>query len=79
MDKLKRKKWDPMVRIFLYLVGFGFSVVGGMMIITYLNIMTPERGWSEYFFYICTRSECYLFPIGILLMWGSLYFPVRES
>jgi hypothetical protein len=79
MDKLIEKEVDPMARVFLYLIGFGFSVVGGMMIITYLNIMTLERGWSEYFFYICTRSECYLFPIGIFLMWGSLYFPSREQ
>jgi hypothetical protein len=68
-----------MIRIFIYLVGFGVSVIGGVTVITYLNIMTPERGWSEYFSYICTRVECYLLPIGLLLMWGSLYFPYREE
>ncbi|AEV18282.1 hypothetical protein ABS784_07075 [Geobacillus sp. G4] len=67
-----------MVRLFFYLVGFGFSVVGGMMVIAYLNIITPERGFSEYLSYISTRVECYLFPIGLLLMWGSLTFPSRS-
>ncbi|WPZ19137.1 hypothetical protein UM396_04245 [Geobacillus subterraneus] len=68
-----------MVRLFFYLVGFGFSVVGGMMIITYLNIITPERGFSEYMAYIATRAECYLLPLGLLFMWGSLSFPSRGS
>ncbi|MFC0298424.1 hypothetical protein [Geobacillus jurassicus] len=68
-----------MVRLFFYLVGFGFSVVGGMMVIVYLNIITPERSFSEYLSYIATRAECYLLPIGLLLMWGSLTFPSHSS
>lgn len=66
-----------MIRLFFYLVGFGFSVVGGMMVIAYLNFITPERGFSEYMSYIATRVECYLLPFGLLLMWGSLSFPGR--
>ncbi|QOR84977.1 hypothetical protein IMZ17_04215 [Geobacillus stearothermophilus] len=68
-----------MVRLFFYLVGFVFSVVGGMMMIVYLNIITPEHGFGEYAAYIATRAECYLLPLGLLLMWASLSFPSRGS
>ncbi|WP_033843298.1 hypothetical protein MKY25_13905 [Geobacillus sp. FSL W8-0032] len=68
-----------MVRLFFYLVGFGFSVVGGMMAIAYLNLITPERGFYDYWVYIAKRPECYLLPIGLLFIWGSLSFPSRGS
>lgn len=68
-----------MIRLFVYLVGFGISVIGGVAMLAYLNMMTPGQGWSEYFFYIRTKVECYLLPIGLLLMLGSLYFPYREE
>lgn len=68
-----------MIRLFVYLVGFGISVVGGVAMLAYLNMMTPEQGWSGYFAYVRTKVECYLLPIGLLLMLGSLYFPYREE
>ncbi|AEH48933.1 hypothetical protein [Parageobacillus thermoglucosidasius] len=68
-----------MIRIFVYLVGFGISVIGGVVMLASLNMMTPERGWTGYFVHIRTRIEFYLLPIGLLLMLGSLYFPYREE
>ncbi|WP_420768365.1 hypothetical protein ACNR9V_15735 [Parageobacillus thermoglucosidasius] len=68
-----------MIRIFVYLVGFGISVIGGVVMLASLNMMTPERGWIGYFVHIRTRIEFYLLPIGLLLMLGSLYFPYREE
>jgi hypothetical protein len=68
-----------MMRILMYLIGFGISVIGGVTSIAYLNLITPERGWMDYFRFISTRVECYLLPIGIILIWLSLYFPHREE
>ncbi|ANB60357.1 hypothetical protein [Anoxybacteroides amylolyticum] len=67
------------MRIFIYLVGFGLSVIGGVTTIAYLNLLTMERGWLGYFRFISTRIECYFFPIGILLMWLSLSFSSQEE
>ncbi|KXG10167.1 hypothetical protein PNH38_15445 [Anoxybacillus rupiensis] len=66
------------MRVFIYLLGFGFSVIGGVTSIAYLNLITPERGWINYFQFISTRMECYLLPIGMIVMWFSLYFPDQE-
>lgn len=67
------------MRVFSYLVGFGLSVIGGVTSIAYLNLLTEERGWLEYFRFISTRVECYLLPVGVVVMWLSLYFPSREE
>lgn len=67
------------MRIFIYLVGFGLSVIGGVTSIAYLNLITPERGWMDYFRFISTRVECYFLPIGMVLMWFSLYFPSHKE
>ncbi|MCZ0755970.1 hypothetical protein [Anoxybacillus sp. J5B_2022] len=67
------------MRVFSYLVGFGLSVIGGVTSIAYLNLLTGERGWLEYFRFISTRIECYLLPIGMLIMWLSLYFPSQQE
>ncbi|WP_027408929.1 hypothetical protein [Anoxybacteroides tepidamans] len=67
------------MRIFSYLMGFGFSIIGGVTAIAYLNLITPERGWNDYFRFISTRIECYLFPLGVIIMWISLYFPSQEE
>lgn len=67
------------MRIFAYLIGFGFSIIGGVTAIAYLNLITPENGWGDYFRFISTRIECYLLPIGIVVMWMSLYFPFQED
>ncbi|MBB5325563.1 hypothetical protein HNQ34_002664 [Anoxybacillus tepidamans] len=67
------------MRIFIYLVGFGLSVIGGVTSIAYLNLITPERGWIDYFRFISTRIECYLLPVGLVLMWFSLYVPSHKE
>jgi len=67
-----------MVRFFIYLTGFGLAVLGGVTSIAYLNIITTGQGIIEYFQFISKRAECYLFPLGICLIWLSIYFPQNE-
>ncbi|WP_203364187.1 hypothetical protein [Bacillus sp. REN10] len=62
-------------RLALFLIGFGFSVLGGVSCIMYLNVLTAGWTLKEYIAFILERSECYLFIIGFVLMAVSLYFP----
>ncbi|UOR13134.1 hypothetical protein [Halobacillus amylolyticus] len=57
-----------MVRWLLFLTGFGFSVAGGTVTITYLNLIPAGLGWIEFLLFIKSRPECYLFPLGILFI-----------
>jgi len=68
-----------MVRLFIYLTGFGLAVLGGVTSVAYLNIITAGKGIIEYFLFISKRIECYLLPIGIGLICLSIYFPSNEE
>lgn len=62
--------------IFIFLIGFGLAVSGGVTIIAYMNFLPAGISWLEYFIFIKGRLECYLLPIGILLMTFVIYrFP----
>ncbi|WP_027953527.1 hypothetical protein [Halobacillus kuroshimensis] len=56
----------------LLLTGFGFAVAGGTITITYLNFVPAGLSWIEFFLLIRARLECYLFPLGILLITTAL-------
>ncbi len=62
------------IRIFCFLIGFGFSVIGGSHIIGYLNLLVAGKSFIEYLLFITGRFECYLFIFGILFMFLSLHY-----
>ena len=62
-----------MNRIFLFLVGFGFTVIGFTFIITYLNLTTMGYTIWDYLRFIMHRVECVLGFIGIILVNIALY------
>ncbi|GAA5416645.1 hypothetical protein Pryu01_01683 [Paraliobacillus ryukyuensis] len=61
-----------MLYLCVFLIGFGLAVSGGVTIILYLNLIPAGLSWIEYVTYIATRSECYLFIIGILIISGTI-------
>ncbi len=63
---------DIMLRIFLFLLGFGLMVIGSSYIILYLNLMTMGYNFLNYVNFIIRRIECYYSIIGIVLMICSL-------
>lgn len=65
--------------IFLFLIGFGFAVSGGVTIIAYMNLLPAGFGWIEYLLFLKTRPECYLFPIGIVMISIATLFLPQES
>lgn len=66
-------------RIFLFLIGFGFSVAGGVSTIAYLNLLTIGKDIREYLLFVSQRIECYLLPIGMIIIWISIYFPFPDE
>lgn len=57
-----------MLRLSLFLIGFGLSTIGFVYIITYLNYLSVGYTFLEYLKLIFTRFECLLAVIGIILI-----------
>lgn len=65
-----------MGQIFLFLTGFGLAVAGGVTLIAYTNFLPAGVTWMEYIIFVKGRIECYLLPVGILMMAFVIYrFP----
>ena len=60
-------------RFFLFLVGFGFTVIGFTFIITYLNLTTMGYSVLDYIKFIIKRFECVMCLIGIIFINVALY------
>lgn len=58
--------------VILYFIGFGMVVSGGVTLILYMNFLPAGVSWPEYFYFIATRMECYLFPIGFIFICFSI-------
>jgi len=56
------------IRVFLFLIGFGFSIIGFMYLILYLNYLTIGYTFLEYLTLVSKRFECILAILGIILI-----------
>ena len=61
-----------MVRVFFFLIGFGFTVIGFSLIILYFNLMTIGYNFDNYVNFIIREPECYYSILGIIIMILSL-------
>jgi hypothetical protein len=66
-------------RLIVLVIGFGIAVSGGISTIAYLNMITTGHGFIEYFSFISQRVECYLLPVGIGIIWLSIYWPHKND
>lgn len=57
-----------MIRLFIFLIGFGFTVLGSIYIISYLNLISFGYKFSEYVNFIIRRVECIYMVIGFILI-----------
>ena len=57
-----------MIRIVLFLVGFGLSIIGFVYIIAYLNYLSIGYSFIDYLKFIVTRIECLVAIIGIIFI-----------
>lgn len=62
-----------MVRVFFFLMGFGFTVMGCSFIILYLNLTTMGYNFINYVNFIIRRIECYFSIIGLIMMILSIW------
>ena len=62
-----------MVRVFFFLIGFGFPVIGCSFIILYLNLTTMGYNFTNYVNFISRRIECYFSIIGLIIMILSIW------
>ncbi len=63
------------IRIFLFLVGFGLTVIGGVYIISYMNLMTIGYNFKEYVNFIIRRIECLYAVVGLIIILLTIYIP----
>ena len=59
-------------RIFIFLLGFGLSVIGFTYIISYLNLLTLGYNFLEYVKYIVVRPECLIALLGLIIICISI-------
>ena len=64
-----------MARLFAFLSGFGLSVIGCVYMISYLNLMSLGSNFSEYAHFICSKAECLIGPIGLLIIFLAIFIP----
>lgn len=66
--------------VFLFLIGFGLAVSGGVMLIAYMNFLPAGISWLDYFIFIQGRVESYFLPVGLLIISFVIYrLPNKSS
>ena len=63
-----------MIRFFFFLLGFGFSVIGMMYAILYLNLLTMGYSFLEYIKFIFTKIECLFGLIGFIVVTITIFY-----
>lgn len=56
------------MRLLLFLIGFGLSIIGFMYIILYLNYIEIGYSYKEYLNLIFTKIECIQGYIGLIII-----------
>lgn len=64
-----------LLRIFVFLIGFGLTVIGCVFSISYLNLLTLGYNFMEYVNFITRRIECLYAVIGIILIILTIFIP----
>ena len=62
-------------RLFIFLIGFGFTVIGLVYMISYLNLLSIGYNFLDYVQFIMKRLECLYDFMGILIMTLDIYLP----
>ena len=71
---------DAVGHVFLFLLGFGLALSGGVTLIAYTNFLPAGISWAEYGMFVVGRIECYFFPLGLLFMTVAVvFYPNRSS
>lgn len=61
------------IRIFIFLLGFGLSLIGFMYVISYLNLFTMGYSFLEYLQFVSKRGECIIAIIGLCMITYAIF------
>ncbi len=67
------------LRVFIFLVGFGLTVIGLVFTILYMNLMTIGYSFSEYVNFIIRRPETIYGIIGFIILNLSIFIKGGKS
>lgn len=62
-----------LTNFFLFLIGFGFMILGLSTLILYINLFSFGYNFKEYIEYIIKLPELYYFIIGFFLVNLSIF------
>ena len=68
-----------MVRMFFFLLGFGFMVIGFTYIITYMNLMSMGYDVLDYLKFIISKVECQFSVIGFIIVFIVIFTKGSEK
>ena len=68
-----------MLRIILFLVGFGFTTIGFIYIIAYLNYLSIGYSFGSYLRFILTRIECLIAIVGIIMINVAVFMKGKKN
>lgn len=57
-----------LLKIFLFLSGFGFMMIGFSTLILYINLFSFGYNFKEYIYYILKIPEFYYLIVGFILL-----------
>ena len=62
-----------LLKIFIFLIGFGLTTIGFVYMISYMNLFSIGYNFLDYVNFIIRRFECLNTLTGIILMIISTY------
>ena len=65
--------------VFIFLFGFGLTIIGSTYLIAYLNLMPLGYNFLDYVNFIIRRYECWYFLFGIILISVSFYIGGKKN
>lgn len=67
------------MRMFFFLLGFGFMVIGFTYIITYMNLMSMGYDVLDYLKFIISKVECQFSVIGFIIVFIVIFTKGSEK
>ena len=61
------------MKLFIFLIGFGLSVMGSIYIVSYLNLFSIGYNFIEYVNFIIRRLECWYAVVGLTIIFFTIF------
>ena len=68
-----------MLKYFLMLLGYFITITSSTYIIGYINLLGMGYNFEDYVNFITTRLECWMFLVGVILLFGTLMIRRKDD